>query len=26
VGVNHIQETLLKDGALLHYPKGHCDG
>jgi hypothetical protein len=26
VSVNHIQEILLKDGVLLHYPKGHCDG
>jgi hypothetical protein len=26
VSVNRIQDMLLKDGALLHYPKGHCDG
>jgi hypothetical protein len=25
VAVNHVQDMLLKDGALLHYPKGHCD-
>jgi hypothetical protein len=25
VNVTHIQETLLQDGMLLHYPKGHCD-
>ena len=26
VPVKHVQNMLLKDGALLHYPKGHCDG
>ncbi len=25
VNVTHIQETLLQDGVLLHYPKEHCD-
>jgi hypothetical protein len=25
VDVYHIQQMLLRDGALLHYPKGHCD-
>ncbi len=25
VNITHIQETLLQDGMLLHYPKGHCD-
>ncbi len=26
VSINHLQDMLLKDGVLLHYPKGHCDG
>jgi hypothetical protein len=25
ISVSHIQDMLLKDGVLLHYPKGHCD-
>jgi hypothetical protein len=25
VNVSHIQQTLLQDGMLLHYPQGHCD-
>jgi hypothetical protein len=25
VDVYHIQQMLLRDGALLHYPQGHCD-
>ena len=25
VNVSHVQDMLLKDGVLLHYPKGHCD-
>jgi len=25
VNVAQIQETLLRDGVLLHYPQGHCD-
>jgi hypothetical protein len=25
VNVSRIQETLLRDGVLLHYPQGHCD-
>jgi hypothetical protein len=25
VPVSRIQQTLIKDGVLLHYPQGHCD-
>ena len=25
VNVSRIQEKLLQDGVLLHYPQGHCD-
>ncbi|CAF2884460.1 unnamed protein product [Rotaria sp. Silwood2] len=25
VNISRIQETLLRDGVLLHYPVGHCD-
>jgi hypothetical protein len=25
VNLAHIQQTLLQDGMLLHYPEGHCD-
>ncbi|CAF0813332.1 unnamed protein product [Adineta ricciae] len=25
VNINRLQERLLQDGVLLHYPRGHCD-